>query len=547
MFAAPAAKPADRRDALLWLFGLLLLALVPIGRVSGDGLGYARSFLNGDWHWNPNHLLFEPTGAAWLWLLGRMGCSRPAVDQLKLLSIGAGALGAGLFRWSVAGRLAPGRRSANYATAAFVLGAAYLHLLVDDESHMIQMPFLVAFAAAVLRCLERPSLLRAITAGALAGGAALCFVSNVLLGGLAGVALIGWHLFRGEGRAAVRMGAGILAGLLLVTGSVLIPTWALVRPGRPLHAWLLGYAGGEMPARLGRVYGIHWTAGGVVEAAGRAVYGAASAAVDLAPAVAAVRDVGAMGRGGLIALVWLLGAAALGGGLWSAWRRRDHRVLLLQAIWWPAVLGFGLFWNNSEDQFYLPLAVAFGALAAGLPALPRGARGLLLCGAAALAWNTGDLLARYVLYPRAEWTAALLREVRGACLVVAPGWDDASRLLDLAGRQVPADQVTLTDLAARLPADRGLPRLAAALERCRAAGGRSDLVEIFDTPPRQFPWKFLRELGYERAAVERTIGALGVDPRPRSAGPFRVRSIRPSPKSAISNPSLGKTPGSSVQ
>ena len=41
---APTPRPvdrADRGDALLWLIGVLLVGCLPIGRVSGDGLGYA--------------------------------------------------------------------------------------------------------------------------------------------------------------------------------------------------------------------------------------------------------------------------------------------------------------------------------------------------------------------------------------------------------------------------------------------------------------------------------------------------------------------------
>jgi hypothetical protein len=177
------ALAADRLDALLWLAGLLLLARVPVGRVSGDGLGYALRFAAGAWGWNPNHLLFEPAGMAWHRALAVLGSTRPVVDQLKLLSLASGALAAALFRWGVARRLADRRWAANYATAWLVLGSTYSRLLVGDEFHMIQMPFLVLLAAAVLRHLERPGLARALAAGAAAGGAALCFASNVLLGG----------------------------------------------------------------------------------------------------------------------------------------------------------------------------------------------------------------------------------------------------------------------------------------------------------------------------------------------------------------------------
>ncbi len=525
----------DRRDALLWLAALLLLGLVPVGRISGDGLGYAGQFAAGTWRLNPNHLLFEPAGAAWHRLSVALGSRRPIVDQLKLLSLLTGAFGAALFRWGVARRLADRRWIANWATAWLVLGSTYLRLLVDDEFHLIQMPFLVGFAVALLVYLERPGFRRAVVAGAVAGGAALCFISNALLGLLAAVVLGARHLRRRERGEACRLAAGLLAGFLLVAGTGLGAVWGYLQPGRPFVSWLTSYSGGSAPARAGLAYGLRWTPGGVGSGLAHAAYGAASAAVDLAPAVAAVRDENAFGRAAVIALAGLLAALALGGGLWNAFRRREEpraaAVLLLQAIWWPAILAFGFWWNNSDDQFYFQLAVVFGALATQHPHKRRGVAFLVACGAAALAWNAVDVTERFFTYPRAALTNALLRETGGACLIVTPGWDDASNLLILADGRVRPAQLSLTALAVAMPAAPGLARLSAAVEHCLQAGGRVDLVDLYDAAPYQFPWKFLRQLGYEPEALRRTLAPFGVDPAPRRAGPFRLRSIR-SPRTA---------------
>jgi hypothetical protein len=504
---------------------------VPVGRVSGDGLGYAREFATGTWRLNPNHLLFEPAGAAWHRLLAALGSERPIVDQLKLLSLVAGALGAALFRWGVARRLADRRWIANGATVGLVCGSTYLRLLVDDEFHMLQMPFLVGFALALLVYLERPGFRRAAVAGAVAGGAALCFISNALLGVLAAAVLGARHLRRRERGEALRLAAGLLAGFLLVAATSLGASWGLTHPGRPFVSWLASYSGGASPARTGLVYGLRWTPGGVASAAAHAAYGAASAAVDLAPAVAAVRDEHVFGRAAVIALAALLAALALGGGLWNALSRRgDPRAdaaLLLQAIWWPAILAFGVYWNNSDDQFYFQLAVAFGALATQLPYRRPGALLLVVCGALALAWNVFDVTERFIVYPRQAWTNALLRATGGACLIVTPGWDDASNLLTLAEGRVQPERLSLTDLAVAMPAGPGLARLSAAVETCLQAGRRVDLIDLYNAPPYQFPWKFLRQLGYEPEALRRTLDPFGIDPVPRRAGPFRLRSLRP--------------------
>jgi hypothetical protein len=530
------AGPADRRDALLWLIGLLLVGCLPIGRVSGDGLGYASRIAAGGWTWNPNHLLLDPAGALWHRLLLPLGSTRPIVDELELLSVAAGALAAGWFRWAVAPRLAERRWAANHATAWLVLASASARLLVADEFHMIRMPCLVALALALLRYLERPSFPRALAAGAAAGVAALCFVADGLLGLTAALALGAaylWRPGRPERHAALHAAAGIVLGLVLVTAPALGGAWWHVRPGEPLPAWLASYAGGAAPPRSSQVYGTRATPAGVAAAAVRTLYGAASAAVDLAPAVAAARDYGAPGRAALVAIAWLLAAAALGGGLWHALRHRDEPAargaLLLQAVWWPAILGFGLYWNDSKDQFFFQLAVPFAALAAHLPARGRGAPLLLLCSAAALAWNAGDVLHRFILYPRAELTAALAREVEGACLIVVPGYDDAAVLLAQAGRDVPARRLSLTELAVAWPPQEGLRRLAAAAGQCLAAGRRVDLIDVVDVPPRRAPWKFLRGLGYDRWTVQRALAPFPMDSQARRAGPFSLRSLRPGP------------------
>ena len=516
---------------MLWLGCLLLLCLIPVGRVSGDGLGYAARFTAGSWKWNPNHLLFEPGGASWHWLFAAAGSTRPVVDQLKTLSTAAGALAAALFRYCLAPRLAGRRWSANYATAWMVLGSTYSRMMLSDKFEMIQMPLLVGLAAALLLYLERPGFLRAAAAGAAAGGAALFFIANALLGVTAAVALGVLHAVRREWSMAVRASSGTLAGLLLVALPVLGATWWLTAPDRSLASWLFGYAGGSAPMRVALVYGTSWNPQEVATAAARATYGAASAAVDLEPAVAAVRDEGSPGRATVIAVAWLLSAATLAAGLRQALRRAAEpsaqAALLLQAVWWPAVLGFGLYWNSSDDQFYFQLAVPFAALVALLPARGRGAAAVVLCGAAALAWNASDIARRFILYPRAAYSAALEQAIAGAGLIVTPGYDEAAFLLALAGKRVEAERLSITELALEGPPEQGLEHLSSAVRHCLATGRRIDLVDVYDGPPLGPPWKFLHRLGYERAALVRSLAPFAVDPEPRRVGPFLVRSARP--------------------
>ncbi len=217
---------SDGIDSLLWLLAAAaVLFLVPIGFVSNDGLGHSRDFAAGSWHLDPNHLLFEPLGAWWQNAWMRHGYGGDPVDALKRLSALAGALAAGLFRWGVAPRLAGTRWEANHATAWLAFSSAFLRLWVSDETHMIQMPFVVALAWLALVYQARPSFGRGLALGAAAGLAALTFISNLLIGAAVTLLLIGWQLRRRELRRAATTAGAVGLGTALAAGLPLLSAW----------------------------------------------------------------------------------------------------------------------------------------------------------------------------------------------------------------------------------------------------------------------------------------------------------------------------------
>ena len=274
-------------DALVWfVLAVLLLFTIPIGFVSNDGLGHSRSFTQGSWHLNPNHLLFEPLGAWWQDLWIRNGSQREPVDVLKLLSAFFGALAAALFRYGVAARLAATRWAANHATAWMAFSSAFLRLWVSDEIHMIQMPFVVLVAWAALRYLERPSYGRALAIGVAVGLATLTFISNLALGIALAVALAAWHLGKREARLGIGSALSLGLGAALTAGPVFLGAWRTVPGAHGFLGWLTRYGGGT--GRVSEAYGLVPSWEGLAESAVRAVYGTASALVDLIPVAAAV-------------------------------------------------------------------------------------------------------------------------------------------------------------------------------------------------------------------------------------------------------------------
>jgi hypothetical protein len=493
----------DLPDALAWLvLSAVLLSLIPIGYVSADGIGQSLAFAAGFHRWNPNHLLVEPLGVAWRSLLGPGHSRAEAVDHLKRLSILAGALAVGLFRFGVAGRLATNRLAANHGTAWMAASSAFSRLWISDEIHMVQMPAVVLVAVLALRYLDRPSLFRAVAVGASVTLAAAFFLENLLLGPALAVGLL---IRRRPAHAAATLGA-TLATTALVFGGL----WACSESSQSLWDWLTRYGGGSQPSRVEFAYGLEPGLAGLAESALRAGYGAVCSLVDLAPAVAAFRDGLPVGPAVILSLLAFAAALVLLTGL------KDKDTLLLVGAWSAAVLAFGIFWNNSDDQFYFQLSVAFGALAARMPMRPA----LLVLSLFALLWNVADLAHRRILYPRQE-RLALMRTLEDAGLIVYPGFDEIEVLLQLEPK---ARAVSFTSLAVEHPAPEGMGVLTADIDKTLEAGRPVALLDLFDTPRERSPWKFLRRLGYEHDEVLEVLGRYPAETR--RLGPFTLRWLR---------------------
>lgn len=489
----------DLADALAWLvLSAVVLSLIPIGWVSADGIGQSLSYAAGFQRWNPNHLLVEPLGVAWLGLLDPGFSRAEGVDHLKRLCILAGALAVGLFRFGVAGRLASSRLAANHGTTWMAAGSTFSRLWISDEIHMVQMPAVVLVAILVLRYLDRPTLSRAALVGASVTLAAAFFLENLLLG----PALVVGVLLRKRPAHA----AAILGAMLVTTALVFGGIWAGSGSSQGPLEWLTRYSGGSQPSRVESAYGLQPGLAGLAESTLRAGYGAACALVDLAPAVAAFRDGLPIEPAVILSLLAFIASLTLLTGL------KDN--VFLVGVWVAAVLAFGIFWNNSDDQFYFQLSVAFGALASRIPLRPA----LLALSLFALLWNVADLTHRRILYPREE-RLALMRTLDGAGLIVYPGFDEIEILLQLEPRR----SVSFTGLAVQYPAPEGMRVLTAEIDETLKSGRPVALLDLFDTPRERSPWKFLHRLGYEHDEVLEVLGRYPAETR--RLGPFTLRRV----------------------
>lgn len=484
----------DFFDALCWsLLSAILLLLLPIGHVSPDGLGQSHLFSAGFTRWNPNHLLVEPLGAWWMGLADSSSRAE-AVDHLRRLSILAGSLAAGLFRFGVARRLTTTRLSANYATAWLAFSSAFLRLWVLDEVYMTQMPAVVGVAWLVLRYLEKPSFSRSIALGVSVALSAAFFIENLLLAPALALALI----------RRPKHAAGVLLGTL-----ALVPVFAAASPTPDILHWITSYGGGSVPPRVELAYG----ANDLWMSIARAFYGSACALVDLSPLVAMFRDLTALN-------LWPAGAFLAGTlALLAGVRARSRPAFLLFGVWAAAVLGFGIYWNNSDDQFYVQLAVPFAALAASLPVRSKAA----VLGMLALLFNLVDVGSRRIFYPRQERLAMIERELGDAGLIIYPGFDEMEVLLAL---KPVAPSVSFTDYSVRMPAEEGLEDLFHTILGELREGGSVAVVDTVDVAPTRPPWKFLARMGYDHAKVVDMLDSFALELVPERPGPFTVRWIR---------------------
>ncbi|HEX7090797.1 MAG TPA: hypothetical protein VF192_11725 [Longimicrobiales bacterium] len=507
---------------------------MPIGFVSGDGLAHSATFTRGTWTWNPNHLLLEPVGSWWQAVTAGLGSARPAPDRLKWLSIVCGAAALGIFRWRVAGPLAPGRLEANLATAWVALGSAFSRLWISDEIHMLQMPFLAGVAALVVAYVARPSWMLAVFAGLVGGAAALAYISNILIP-LAIAGVIGMrYALRREVRRVVQIAAGLGLGAVLTALAGLIAAWAVVGPSEvgPV-SWITSYGGDASPGLLAAGYGADLSVRAITVSTARAVYGSLSSIVDLAPVVEAIRDGRTLTPASLAPL-----AFCLAGVLVLVLALRDSLVApdpdapgtrgiapLLAAGIGIAVFTFAVYWNNSDDQFYFQLGIAMGALLTGIRLRGRRLAAILALVLLTLGWNALDMVKNRVLYPRAERVALLEHALAGADLVIYPGYDEVDQLLFFVDGPDRTRRLSVTSLADRYPAPEGLDTLAARIRQALEGGGRVDIVSIYDVPPKQNPWKALAAAGYGPDRVIAALAAFPVEPSSRSVGTFTIRSI----------------------
>jgi hypothetical protein len=295
------------------------------------------------------------------------------------------------------------------------------------------------------------------------------------------------------------------AGLTAGAGAFL--AWlAAGHPGRSVIHWLTSYRGDASTAQQTVAYGLHPTAGGLLEAGIRSSFGLASALVDLSPLSGYLRQGFALGLAtivhpivALLALTLaLLGLRRLLAGSPSARIVGCTAVAVVAALWL-----FGMLWDNSDDQFFFQVTPWWAA--AVIAAVEGRSRAVLAIASLVLLTNARDLAANYILPDRAAKVTLLQHALRPG-LVVAAGGDDVSAML--AAHGLGSDDMRLLKIrsvADSLPASQGLEVIRDAIQAALARGETVTTVNVLGMDARRFPWPGLRRRGYELGEVEKAF------------------------------------------
>jgi hypothetical protein len=296
-------------------------------------------------------------------------------------------------------------------------------------------------------------------------------------------------------------------------------------------AWLTSYGGSEGEGgRESLAYGFKGT---FVVSFARSLYGAFCSFIDIQPLVGIVRDHSALSFP--LAVNALAAASFLILIFWALIRsvqlqkERTLVILYLSASWLAATILFGFLWNNSDDQFFFHCAVISGLAVFALADAFHKEKykyciSFLLV--FVLAYNAFDLYYRDISFPRAEKIQALETALEGSSLVIIPGGNAASMVVWFAKPAIKEKRVDLMSLSDRFSPEEGYGNLKQRVADILNAGGRVDVVDIFDTPPYVVPWKHLDLVGYEKNKIIAVLSSFPVEKTSRWIDGFSVRSIK---------------------
>ena len=203
--------------ALIAAFLVLYLMTFPQNFTEAeDAVYYVDRIASGNPWWHPNHLLFEPVNAAFLWLLQRVGIAVPAMVGMQWLSLLTGLVSLGLV-YRMAARANGTIWAPVCATSALGLSFGFWLYTMYPDTYSLPLPFMLGGLSLVfsqVSHLQRgqvPPARHAIWGGLLVAVATLLHQQQVFLAIASFLTLLGFALTM-PGRRAPALGRVLLFG-----------------------------------------------------------------------------------------------------------------------------------------------------------------------------------------------------------------------------------------------------------------------------------------------------------------------------------------------
>lgn len=499
----------------------------------GDALRIVRQIESSDLAWNPNHLIFDPIGYGFYFILKRCSFDIQPLACFELLSGIATIVSVMLFFQILvrSGVKSPVRTT---AVIGFFASASFLALVGNQYYFMIQMPFLLGALHLYMDLLLKVKMGKPAPANLYGIGVLLAISSAlmfnnllvVLLGGVAvGFVHASWKRWEWKNTLRLYVAAAAVGFPMFIGG------YLLSNATSSFTGWLLSY-GGDAGSRLNDFYGLKPTLSGVLQGALKIGFNLMSGNIVEDAGLGTVLSVVFSGsrfeftpRWSEISLclasIPLAAVANLKVAGFIFRRFSTEPVVRYLAAWLFSYLAFNFLWDSNDAIFWvqtipaiwLLLLLSLGAMSDPLLEVPnesnsartsssRRWKALAVFAAVLLFVNTTNLVVPLADrdYSQKQTRHALL--LRDGDLEIIPGWDKQKWLI-LNENRPKVSRLVLMNMALAPPeSDKGMSRLAELVRSHLAKGGRVIVARLFDIDDDLMPWYGLKRAGWPRRKIQ---------------------------------------------
>ena len=431
---------------------------------SGDALVYVRQIEEGLLVWNPNHLLMQPVGKLIYDSIGAAGAGLSILNTFKIISAVSAIASLCLFHLILLQVNVQSSLLRMFGVLGLFASNYFLTMSVTEEYFMLQMPFLLTALMMLIKWTEaKPGEGRysnLVISGAMLSIASLVIVNNVFLMVFVGLYVLTAKAAGWSERVRALFTFSVSACVVFIP-VILLGFYLSEYDGRFVE-WMSSYQG-EDSNPLSNLYGVEWTAIGVLNSIARLAFNFFANFIDLG-GIGSVLQSWVFGQElefrpniyqvvqGTILFVVLLVACSYF-TFWILLRIRKYQILQIIAAWIIAYLAFNFLWNDSSDQFWFQILPAMW-LAIMLYLNENKARNKCKKCDVILAVFVSFVLIQnttQAIVPKAFIDTEALSQrhkvlIEGYALEIIPGWDGI-RWLGLQKEITGTEQVTLMDVS----------------------------------------------------------------------------------------------------